>query len=163
MLAVLIVCSKISIPLPLVPLTLQTFAVGLIATLLPVADTFWVIVAYLLLGAIGLPVFAGAGAGIGVLFSAMGGYLFGFIIYGLITSVLLSHKEFSFVNIAVANLIGAGVQLFIGSIWLMHFNSMPLVQALMVGFVPFVVPGIIKVILIMIVARRLSAVVSFSR
>lgn len=161
MLVLLIICSQLSIPLPGVPLTLQTFAVGLIATLLPATDTLIVIAMYIVLGALGLPVFANYTAGLGVIYSAMGGYIIGFLIEGLIISGLLQWRGFARINVIVANIIGAAVQLFIGSIWLMAFNHVTLLHALLVGFVPFIIPGLIKVYLIYLVAWRLAKVVSF--
>ncbi len=58
MLALLIVCSQLTIPLPVIPLTLQTFAVGLLASILPLRYSLQTILVYLLLGFIGLPIFA---------------------------------------------------------------------------------------------------------
>ena len=55
--AFLAVASQLTIPLPLVPLTLQTLAVGIIATLLKPLDSILAICLYLVLGAIGVPVF----------------------------------------------------------------------------------------------------------
>lgn len=161
MLGLLIICSQLSIPLPGVPLTLQTFAVGLIATLLPATDTMIVIALYILLGAIGLPVFANYTAGLGIIYSAMGGYIIGFLIEGFIISTLLQWCGFYRINIIAANIIGAAAQLFIGSLWLMAFNHVTLLHALLVGFVPFIVPGLIKIYLIYLVAWRLAKVVSF--
>lgn len=161
MLALLIICSQLSIPLPGVPLTLQTFAVGLLASLLPVTDTLIVIALYIFLGAIGLPVFANYTAGLGVIYSAMGGYIIGFLIEGMLISGILHWRGFGRINIIIANIIGAAVQLLIGSLWLMAFNHVTLLHALMVGFVPFIVPGLIKVYLIYLVAWRLDKVIAF--
>lgn len=161
MIALLIICSQLSIPLPGVPLTLQTFAVGLIATLLPTTDTLIVIALYILLGTLGLPVFANYTAGLGVIYSAMGGYIIGFLIEGLVISGLLQWRGFTRLDIIVANIIGAAVQLFVGSCWLMVFNHVTLFHALLIGFVPFIIPGLIKIYLIYMVAWRLAKVVSF--
>ncbi|WP_283587464.1 biotin transporter BioY [Limosilactobacillus viscerum] len=162
MLALLIICSQLSIPLPGVPLTLQTFAVGLIATLLPVTDTLLVIISYLILGIIGLPIFANYTGGIGIIYSAVGGYLLGFIAYGLLTSGMLSYCQFSRLNVIIANLIGAAVQLLLGTLWLMYFNHLGFGPALLAGFVPFIIPGLIKIYLVMTIAQRLEAVVSLN-
>lgn len=78
MLALLLVCSQLTIPLPMIPLTLQTLVVGLLASILPLRYSLQTILVYLLLGFIGLPVFANFKGGLGVLFSNTGGYLLGF-------------------------------------------------------------------------------------
>ncbi len=75
------VCSLIAIPnplLPAVPFTLQIFAVCLTGALLPPRWAFAAQFVYLLLGALGVPVFAGGASGPAVLFSVTGGYLWGY-------------------------------------------------------------------------------------
>lgn len=81
--AVLIaLCSWISIP-AVVPFTMQTFAIFLVLLVLGGRRGTMTIVVYVLLGAVGLPVFSQFGAGIGVLLGSTGGYILGFIFMGL--------------------------------------------------------------------------------
>ena len=80
--AVLAICSWIQIPGP-VPFTLQTFGVFAALGLLGGKRGTISIAVFLLLGAIGLPVFAGFKGGIGALLGATGGYLMGFLLSGL--------------------------------------------------------------------------------
>ena len=89
--AVLAICSWIQIPGP-VPFTLQTFGVFAALGLLGGRRGTIAICVYLLLGAVGVPVFAGFKGGIGALFGATGGYLLGFLLSGL--CILLSEKLF---------------------------------------------------------------------
>lgn len=89
--AVLAVCSWIQIPAA-VPFTLQTFAVFAALGLLGGKRGTITICVYLLLGAIGVPVFAGFKGGIGALFGATGGYLLGFLLSGLF--VWFAEKRF---------------------------------------------------------------------
>ena len=89
--AVLAVCSWIQIPGP-VPFTLQTFAVFAALGLLGGKRGTITICVYLLLGAIGVPVFAGFKGGIAALFGATGGYLLGFLLSGLF--VWFAEKQF---------------------------------------------------------------------
>ena len=81
--ALMAVCSWISIPAT-VPFTLQTFAVFCSLGLLGGRRGTAAILVYLLLGALGVPVFAGFSGGIGILFGTTGGYLLGFILMGLV-------------------------------------------------------------------------------
>lgn len=89
--ALLAVCAWLSVPIPQGALTLQTFGIFLTLGLLGGKWGCVAIGTYLLLGSIGLPVFSGFRGGIGVLLSATGGYVFGFmaggLLYWLITSV----------------------------------------------------------------------------
>ena len=67
---IIAVLSQFTIPLGIVPLTGQTFAIGLTATVLGKRTGTYAILIYFLLGLIGLPVYAGMSSGFGVLFSA---------------------------------------------------------------------------------------------
>ncbi len=75
---VLLLCSILTVP-SVVPFTLQTFGVALAVGLLGIKSGLLSVVAYFLLGLIGLPVFAGMQGGIGVLLGPTGGYLIGFL------------------------------------------------------------------------------------
>lgn len=93
--AVLIaVCSWITIPMA-VPFTMQTFAVFLTLSLLGGRRGTAAIAAYVLLGAVGLPVFSGFSGGFGVLLGATGGYIAGFVFTDWFTglSPLFSEKN----------------------------------------------------------------------
>ena len=84
--AIIAVLSPLSIPIGIVPVTLQTLAVGLVATVLKARETFFAILLYLLLGFIGIPVFTGGTSGIAVLFGPTGGFLIAFLIMGTLIS-----------------------------------------------------------------------------
>lgn len=81
--ALIAVCSWISIP-STVPFTLQTFAVFCVLSLLGGKRGTVSIIIYILLGAVGMPVFAGFTGGIGILLGTTGGYIIGFILMGLL-------------------------------------------------------------------------------
>ncbi|MCL2550466.1 MAG: biotin transporter BioY, partial [Methanimicrococcus sp.] len=86
--ALIAVGAWIRIPLPFVPITLQTFFVLLAAVTLgrnwgPVC-----IIVYLLVGLIGYPVFAGGSSGLGVILGPTGGYLYSFVIVAFIVGFL---------------------------------------------------------------------------
>ena len=100
-------------PIRLIPLTGQTFAVGLAVTFLGMRTGTMSILIYLLLGLIGLPVFAGGASGIGVLFGPTGGYLIGFIFNGLLTGKLLETGRAGYVRGMLANIAGALATLFL--------------------------------------------------
>ena len=76
--ALITVCSWITIPLPGVPITMQTFAVFLILGLLGGARGTLAVLVYIAAGAVGLPVFSGFRGGVGALLGATGGYIAGF-------------------------------------------------------------------------------------
>lgn len=92
--AVVAILAQISIPLPSgVPVTLQTFAVALTGVVLGAklgtASTF----VYILLGAVGVPVFAGLKGGLGVLAGKTGGFIWGFLFLALLCGLGASMKK----------------------------------------------------------------------
>lgn len=85
--AIIAVCSWISIPIGTVPVTLQTLAVCLVAGLLGWKRGTLSVLIYILLGAVGVPVFSSFKGGIGALLGATGGYIIGFIFTAIITGL----------------------------------------------------------------------------
>ena len=77
--ALLCVLSVITIPIGAVPITLGTLGVFLCGLLLPTQNACLAVLGYLLLGAVGLPVFSSMQGGIGILFSVTGGFLWGYL------------------------------------------------------------------------------------
>lgn len=158
LLAVLIICSQLTIPLPLVPLTLQTLAIGLIASLLPALYATEVVLAYLLLGIIGVPVFAQFSSGFSVILGYTGGYLITFVFYALITASILQKIGYSMISLFIANLIGASFQLFFGALWMVPVLHIDFKVAMTTGVIPFIIPAIIKICLVCVIAKTLRNV-----
>ncbi|BDZ30211.1 biotin transporter BioY [Lactiplantibacillus sp. WILCCON 0030] len=150
----LAICSKITIPLGLIPLTGQTLAVGLIASIVPPLVGTWAISIYLLLGVIGLPVFAGSTAGLAALFGPTGGYLWGFFLYIWIVGLFYKLTKQTLALI-IGNLVGAGSQLLAGAYWLVLSAKLSWPAALSSGVTPFLVPAVIKIILVVVVAKAI--------
>jgi biotin transport system substrate-specific component len=173
--ALLAVASIVVIPIGVVPITLQTFVVVLIALLLrPV----WALAAtgvYVLLGAIGVPVFAGAHGGIGILLGPTGGYLFGFMLGACIGSfvrVTLEHRAPRLAADGVAALVTVLVIYVLGVTQLYVISQLgktaglTIGQAFILGAAPFLVPDLIKAAVAVAVAevlRRAGVVPSSSR
>lgn len=84
------VCAWISIPAT-IPFTLQTFGIFAALTILGGRRGTYATVVYLLLGAVGLPVFSGFQAGIGTLLGATGGFILGFAAQALVYWLLTAH------------------------------------------------------------------------
>lgn len=80
--AVLCLASYLVVPLPFTPvvLSLHTVVVNLVGLILPPRQAVCAMAVYLLMGAVGLPVFAGGAAGPGKLFGPTGGFYFGFLL-----------------------------------------------------------------------------------
>ena len=85
MLALLIICSKITIPLGVISLTLQTFIVILLSLILNTKYSFLVFITYIILGLLGLPVFSGGG-GFAYVLKPSFGFIIGFLLQSFLTS-----------------------------------------------------------------------------
>lgn len=159
--AVLIaVCTWLCIPAA-VPFTMQTFAVFLAALLLGPKKAFAVVLVYLLMGAVGLPVFAGFQGGVGVLFGPTGGYLFGFLIIPL---CLLPGKFSRGGTLLRAGLLILGLLLCyaFGTAWFVLVyarggGSVSFGTALLWCVVPYILPDAFKLTLSLLLSKRLSS------
>jgi biotin transport system substrate-specific component len=147
----------IVIPLPPVPITAQTFFLNVAAILLggPLGAVSQFI--YVMLGIVGMPVFAGGKAGLGVLFGPTGGYLVGFIIASfVIGTVNKIRKEAGFFWYIFSMFIGMLIIYSLGCLQLSFVAKMNFNKALAVGVLPFIPGDIIKIILAAIVCSRLK-------
>lgn len=155
--AFMAISSQLTIPLPLVPLTLQTLSVGIIATVLKPVDSLFSILVYLVLGAIGLPVFAGGAAGFGVILGPTGGFLIGFLIQAQQVAQLcklapvLKSTSGKITLFVLANIIGTIWCLAMGTVWLAIAGGLSLQAGFNAGFLPFIIPGLVKAILAAII------------
>ena len=153
--------SQVIIPLPLVPITGQTLAVGLAATILGSRYGTVSVLLYLFIGAAGIPVFAGMTGGIGKIFGPTGGYLLSYIPTAFITGWILERTKFSLPFALLSNIIGMLITLFIGTVWFKYTASLTWEAAFIGGFIPFIAVGIIKAFLAswigVSVRKRLSA------
>lgn len=143
--ALLAISAKINVPLPMVPMTMQTLMVLLVGAFLgPVLGVVTVGV-YLLLGAFGVPVFAGARTGLDALTGPTGGYLFGFL-FGAWTIGMLAvrGRECTLPKLFLAMLLGHAVIVFIGFLWLAFGMQFGIQKAFTVGVVSFIAAAIFK-------------------
>ena len=142
------ICSWISIPTA-IPFTMQTFAVFLAVTILGGKRGTLAIVVYLLLGMVGVPVFAGFSAGPGVLFGTTGGYLIGFIFSGLLMWLMERMAGRKLWLQALSMLFGMVTYYIVGTVWFMvvYGNTsgpVSLLTALGWCVFPFVIPDLVK-------------------
>ena len=152
MFAVLIaVCSWVSVPTA-VPFTLQTFAVFCALGMLGGKRGSFAVIVYMMLGAVGLPVFANFKGGIGVLLGPTGGYILGFLLmaglYWLAEKLFGDHIIIKVISMTV----GLALCYFFGTVWFVRVFSasngeMTLYKALQMCVIPFVVWDIIKLAL----------------
>lgn len=155
----LAVCSWISIPTA-VPFTLQTFGVFLVLLLLGGKLGTLSVAVYILLGAVGLPVFSGGTGGLGILFGKTGGYILGFLTTGFLywgaERIFGTGKRIQ----AMGLIAGLAVCYLFGTLWFMAVyalgsGAIGFVSVLGICVVPFLVPDGIKLALALVLGRRL--------
>lgn len=162
--AVTAVGAFIIIPLPPVPITLQTLFTALSGALLGGALGALSQVVYVLLGIIGLPVFAGGKAGLGVLFGPTGGYLIGFIAGSFVIGKIIEiKKEAGFLLIALAMVVGFLVLYALGVLQLSIVAKLSFAKALSAGMIPFLIGDAVKIVVATFVTLKLRDRISLNR
>jgi biotin transport system substrate-specific component len=142
--AIIGVLAQITIPLPLVPITGQTLAIGLAATILGSRYGMLSVILYIIIGAVGVPVFAEFSGGVSKLIGPTGGYLVGFIPSAFLIGFFMEKTTFNFKNAMIANSIGMLITLAFGTAWLKIAADLSWSAALTAGFTPFIIVGLIK-------------------
>jgi Uncharacterized conserved protein len=147
----------ISIPLPEVPITLQTLFTMLSGAILGPYFGALAMIVYVLMGLIGLPVFANGTSGLGMLLGPAGGYLIGFIIGAVIIGLLVRMKKKpDFLWLCLAMAIGEFVVLAFGTAWLFISTGGSVETAIAAGFLPFVPGDILKIAVAALIARKIE-------
>lgn len=165
--AVLIaVCSWISIPTT-VPFTLQTFGVFLTVGLLGGKRGSLSVLIYLLLGAVGVPVFAGFSGGIGVIAGSTGGYIIGFLFSALLMWAMEKIPGKKTWVLALSMVLGLIVCYAFGTAWFMvvyagNGNPVGLWTALGWCVFPFIIPDIVKIVLALVLCKRLAKAIKIN-
>ena len=157
--AVLTVCAWISVPFGDSIITLQTFAIFLTLGLLGGKLGSLTVLVYLLLGAVGAPVFSAFRGGLGALLGTTGGYLFGFMLTSLFYWVITSRKDTPYSRL-LAMIFGLLLCYGCGSWWyITHYltsGTATLGLVLLKCVVPYLIPDGIKLILAWVLTGKLK-------
>ena len=157
MTAVTCVLGPLSIPLPFspVPISLTNFAIFLAIFVLGMKSGTISFIIYLLLGAVGVPVFSSFRGGFQVLAGPTGGYLIGFIFLALIMGFALDHFDRKLVPTIIGMIIGMAVCYASGTVWLAKLLSLSFKEGLMMGVIPYLPGDAAKIIIAAIVGPKL--------
>ncbi|MGA2874557.1 MAG: biotin transporter BioY [Nitrososphaerales archaeon] len=155
--------SLVSIPIPfdLIPITLQILGVFLIAALLgPYYGTLSCLI-YLMFGAVGLPVFHSGTSGIPIILGPTGGYLVSFpiatLVGGSISQRVAKTRKMDLMRVAAGFAISLVIIYSLGTVWLMEYLNLTLVQAVLLGVVPFIGLDVLKAVVAAPIAVRLRS------
>ena len=147
--------AYIMIPLPPVPVTMQTLFVDLSGALLGGSLGAMSQVVYILLGVVGLPIFAGGKAGAGVLLGPTGGYLTGFVAGAFVIGKVTAMREKpGLVWLICAMSLGIAVVYILGIAQLMVVAKLDLAKAIAVGLLPPLPGDILKIIAAALICRK---------
>ena len=146
----LALCAQVSFELPFtpVPITLQTFGVLLIGAAYGTWRGALTAALYLLMGIVGLPVFADRAHGLDVVLGATGGYLLGFVVAAAVVGWLAQRQwDRRFSSAVAAMLTGTVIIYVLGLVWLKQDQGLDLATTLEYGLYPFVPGDLLKLYL----------------
>ena len=160
---IMAVCSWISVPY-VVPFTLQTFGVFLAVGVLGGKRGTLAVLIYILLGCVGLPVFAGFSGGIGVILGSTGGYIVGFLFTALVMWALEKMPGNRTVVSILSMVLGLIVCYAFGTLWFMLVYAratgpVGLWTALGWCVFPYIIPDLVKIALALVLQKRLRAAI----
>lgn len=139
----------------IVPITMQTLGIYIMATVLKPKYAFLSALVYVLMGAIGLPVFAGFTGGMGVVAGPTGGYIFSFPIVAFVISYILTKKENAVAKVG-AMVIGTAICYTIGTAWFMYSSQNGLWVSLTWCVFPFLIGDALKIIVATVFSYRIK-------
>lgn len=139
---------RVQLPFTPVPITLQVFFVLLSGAILGPRLGGLSQGLYLLIGVVGLPIFAGASGGLAYLFGPTGGYLVGFCVASLVVGRLmwLIKRRPTFITCWAIMIVGVAVIYVFGCSWLAFITKLGIAKAFGLGVLPFIPIDLIKVL-----------------
>ena len=159
--ALIIIVTYIKIPIPPVPITLQTAVILLAAILLGKKYGTLSVILYTLLGLFGLPVFAGGSGGFGYIITPTFGYIIGFILSAFVCGFIAERNKNSFkmlllsafAGMAIIYICGMAYYFIIQSLW---FQSEIDIKKFIISFFLLPLPkDIITCFIVSIIGKRL--------
>lgn len=153
------ICSWISVPTA-IPFSLQTFAVFLSVAVLGGKRGTLAVIVYVLLGAVGVPVFAEFTGGIGIILRSTGGYIIGFIFSALVMWLMESLLGKKLWVQAISMVFGLLACYAVGTAWFMFVymrdtGAVGLSTVLGWCVVPFILPDAVKIVLALTLSNTL--------
>lgn len=153
--AIMAVCSWISVPTT-IPFTLQTFGVFCTMSILGGKNGFFSILVYILLGAVGMPVFSEFSAGISALTSYSGGYIWGFAFLALIFWGAEKFFGGKLIVQVISLIIGMAVCYLCGTLWFMYVTKSTFLYGLSACVAPYVLFDALKMVCAIGISTRVK-------
>jgi len=156
--ALLAIIAPFSVPLPMmpVPLSLATAAIYVFSYILDGKRALATCMLYIMLGAVGLPIFSGFKGGIAVILGPTGGYIVGYIFLTLIISFAVKGSKNNMTMYVLGMVIGTIVLYAFGTVWIIVSTHMEVSKAIMVCVLPFIAGDIMKMVFSVVVAKNIK-------
>ena len=158
MTALICIAAPISIPIPFspVPASMTTFVIFLAVYILGTRQGTVSCIVYIIIGAIGLPVFSNFTGGVSKLFGPTGGYLFGYIFMALISGWFMKKGSYNKIFCLTGMSLGMAVCYLIGTLWLKYQMNADIKTAFISGVAPFIIGDMFKMILVVMIAPKIK-------
>jgi len=157
------ILSQIAIPMVPVPINLAMLSVFVAGALLGPTKATASQVVYILLGAIGVPVFSGFSGGFGVIVGPTGGYIVGYVASAFVIGIIVKYTKKSIISSIFAMVVGLIVCYALGTAWFMYGPSSEFVGGLWLAItycvIPFLIGDMLKIILASFLVNRLRKVI----
>lgn len=166
--ALISVFAQISIPLPFttVPFTLQIFGIAITGLILGAKCGFISTLIYLILGAIGIPVFAQFSGGLSILFGPTGGFLLGYPLMAFIIGYTRERFQ-SKISTSISMILGLALVYAFGTVMFSFITGNTILQSLIYCVLPFVAVDLLKLLLAYIigetVCKRVFSSLNFAK
>ena len=157
---IMAICSWISIPTT-VPFTLQTFGVFIAVGVLGGKRGSLAVLVFIILGAIGVPVFSGMTGGVGILLGSTGGYIIGFLFSALVMWAMEKLPVKNAFTQILSMILGLVVCYAFGTVWFMVVYSRangPVGLAAVLGWcvIPFIITDLVKIAVAFGLSKKLK-------
>ena len=158
MTAVLCILGPISFPLSFseVPISLGILGIFLCLVILGQRNGTICIILYILIGMIGIPVFAGFSSGVGIVMGPSGGYIAGYIPLGIIAGFFIDKYSGKPYLQALGMALGTAVCYLLGTLWLAKTTGLGFGAALLAGVIPFIPFDAVKLVIALAVGKPIN-------
>lgn len=155
--AVICILSPFTIQIPIspVPISLTIFAIYMAVYVLGMKWGMAATGLYILIGLVGVPVFAGFTGGVGKLLGPTGGYIIGYLFVAFVSGCLIDRYEGKRYMHVIGMVLGTAVCYLFGTIWLAKVADMHFMAALSAGVLPFIPADAVKIIVAVLTGPKL--------
>lgn len=161
MTAIICVLAPFSLAISgLVPISLGTLVIYFMPYILNIKESAFCCLAYIILGAAGLPVFTGFTGGVQKIAGPTGGYMLGYFFVLLCEGIAIKYGKHNKAAQALGMLSGTVFLYLFGTLWLSHLMAISFAQGLAAGVIPFIPGDLCKMALVLtcapVICRRLQ-------